>query len=238
MTMSGDHTGHASAGTPLLDIDGLSVVYPDGFTAVRDASLRLPPGQIFALLGASGSGKSTLLRGVAGLEATRGRVLLEGRDVSRVPAHLRGIGMVFQEGLLFPHRTVGANISYALEGPAARGGIPRSERAARIDELLELVDLPGFAERAITTLSGGQAQRVALARALARRPRLMLLDEPLSALDTDLREELSRQLREILSATGTGALYVTHDPAEAERVADRILRIDAGVLADSSVIAR
>ncbi|MDO4683861.1 MAG: ABC transporter ATP-binding protein [Lautropia sp.] len=208
----------------LLEVQNLQVTYPDGFVAIREASLQLPEGQIFALLGASGSGKSSLLRGIAGLEATTGQILIRGRDVSGLPAWQRDCGMVFQESLLFPHRNVARNIAYGIEG---RRDI---DIPARVAELLALVGLPGHESRAVGTLSGGQAQRVALARALARKPALMLLDEPLSALDRALREELARELRRILTDTGTAALYVTHDHDEAAIVADRSLQVENGRL--------
>lgn len=208
----------------LLDIQNLDVVYPDGFRAIHDASLQLPEGQVFALLGASGSGKSSLLRGIAGLEATTGQIRLRGEEVSSLPAWQRDCGMVFQESLLFPHRNVARNIAYGIEG-RRNVDIP-----ARVAELLDLVGLPGFETRAVSTLSGGQAQRVALARALARRPSLMLLDEPLSALDRPLRQELAHELRRILTGTGTAALYVTHDHEEAAIVADRVLQVVKGRL--------
>lgn len=207
----------------LLDVEKLSVIYPDGFVAIREASVQLPEGQVFALLGASGSGKSSLLRGIAGLEATTGSIRIRGQEVSAIPAWQRDCGMVFQESLLFPNRDVAGNIAYGIE----RRGV---DTRARVTELLDLVELPGFGGRAVSTLSGGQAQRVALARALARQPALMLLDEPLSSLDRSLRKTLAHQLRRILTGTGTAALYVTHDHDEAAIVADRILHVQAGQL--------
>lgn len=190
--------------------------------AVKDVSLDVAPGEIVALLGASGSGKSSLLRGVAGLEPLAGgSISWDGVELATTPVHKRGFVMMFQDGQLFPHRNVAGNVGYALTG------LSRPARAARVAELLELVGLAGYQRRAVTELSGGQAQRVALARSLAAKPRLLLLDEPLSALDRGLREHLVGVLGSSLRATGTSALYVTHDQDEAFAIADRV-----GVLTD------
>lgn len=213
-----------------LEVADLSVVYPAGragapVTAVDGVSLSVSDGEVLALLGPSGCGKSSLLRAVAGLEPVAGgTVRWEDQDVVGVPVHQRGFGMVFQDGQLFPFKDVAGNVAYGLTG------LPRAERQARVAEVLELVGLPGYGPRAVTTLSGGQAQRVALARSLAPRPRLLLLDEPLSALDRALRESLSRDLARILRTQGMSALYVTHDHAEAETVADRVGVMVAGRL--------
>ncbi|WJZ16924.1 Spermidine/putrescine import ATP-binding protein PotA [Corynebacterium guangdongense] len=216
--------------TDALVLENVSVDYrlPSRVVhAVRRVSLSLKSGEILGLLGASGSGKSTLLRAIAGLEpVASGRVLMGGRDVTRVPTHKRGIGMVFQRGELFPHRNVGRNISYGLE----MAGVSRAQRLARVEELLELVGLAGYAERPVDTLSGGQAQRVALARTLAPRPGLVLLDEPLSALDKKLRERLAVDVRSILKRSGTAAIFVTHDPEEATTVSDSIVEMEDGEL--------
>ncbi|WP_257210527.1 ABC transporter ATP-binding protein [Actinomyces ruminis] len=177
------------------------------------------------MLGASGSGKSSLLRAVAGLEdVAAGTITWDGHDVVPVPVHRRGFGLMFQDGQLFPFRDVAGNIAYGL------AGLPQAERARRVAEMLELVGLPGYGDRAVSTLSGGQAQRVVLARALAPRPRLLLLDEPLSALDRALREQLATELRAVLQVQGTTALYVTHDQDEAMTVADRVGVMEAGRL--------
>ncbi|MDY5139198.1 ABC transporter ATP-binding protein, partial [Actinotignum timonense] len=159
----------------------------------------------------------------------RGQVLIDGADMTAVPTHRRGVGMVFQDGQLFPNRSVGGNIAYGIEK-----GRSRAEVAAEVERWLELVELSGYAERAVTTLSGGQAQRVALARSLAARPRVLLLDEPLSALDTRLREDLAVFLRRVLQKAGTTAVYVTHNDAEAATVADRVVRMDSGRLVAAS----
>jgi thiamine transport system ATP-binding protein len=195
--------------------------------AVDGVSLAVAPGEIAALLGPSGCGKSTLLRAVAGLEPlAEGTVAWDGQDLGGVPVHKRRFGLMFQDGQLFAHMSVARNVGFGL----AMAGLRGEARQAKVTALLELVGLEGFGGRDVTTLSGGQAQRVALARALAPEPRLLLLDEPLSALDADLREALRGQVREILHQAGTAALWVTHDAAEATAVADRTLRLAAGRL--------
>ena len=207
-----------------LSVRGLAVTY-GGLRAVDGVDLEVAAGEVVALLGASGSGKSSLLRAVAGLEdVAAGEVAWDGRSMVRVPVHRRGFGLMFQDGQLFEHRDVGSNIAYGLTG------LPRAQRSERVREMLELVGLPGFERRRVTTLSGGQAQRVALARALAPAPRLLLLDEPLSALDRALREQLATDVRTILRRGGTTALYVTHDQDEAMTVADRVGVMEAGRL--------
>jgi thiamine transport system ATP-binding protein len=197
-------------------------------TAVAGVDLDVAVGEVLALLGPSGSGKSSLLRAVAGLEpVSAGAVSWDGRDVTRVPVHRRGFGLMFQDGQLFPHRSVAGNVAYGL----AMAGVPRAERDRRVAELLELVGLEGYGPRAVSTLSGGQAQRVSLARSLAPAPQLLLLDEPLSALDRGLRERLTGELHDILRRTATTALYVTHDHDEAFTVADRVAVMIDGHLA-------
>ncbi|WP_157545024.1 ABC transporter ATP-binding protein [Nocardioides halotolerans] len=206
----------------MLRLTDVSVSY-DGVPAVRDASLELPDGQVLAVLGPSGCGKSTLLRAVAGLEPlVAGAIAWDGADLSRVPTHKRGFALMFQDGQLFNHLTVARNIGYALRLRRASGIVDR------VGELLALVGLEGYADRLPATLSGGERQRVALARCLAVRPRLLLLDEPLSALDTGLRQRLASDLREILTAEGITALMVTHDHEEAFTVADRLAVMRAG----------
>ena len=196
-------------------------------TAVDELSLDVAPGEVVAVLGPSGSGKSSLLRAIAGLEpVSGGSVRWDGTDLDGVPVHLRGFGLMFQDGQLFPHRDVARNVSFGLE----MAGVSRSEQRARVGELLDLVGLAGFGARQVSTLSGGERQRVALARSLAPRPRLLLLDEPLSALDRALRERLATEVRAALTATGTTALFVTHDHDEAFAVADRIAVLDVGRL--------
>ncbi len=207
-----------------LEVSGASVSYGQT-VAVDDVSLTVSPGEVVALLGPSGSGKSTLLRAVAGLEPlTTGTVSWDGEDLAGVKVHRRGFGLVFQDGQLFPTMTVERNVAYGLSA------LPKAARRQRVAELLDLVGLAGYGSRRPTELSGGQAQRVALARSLAPSPRALLLDEPLSALDTGLRRRLSDDLSRILRATGTTALYVTHDHQEAFTVADRVAVLDHGRL--------
>ncbi len=214
----------------MLRLRDLSVSY-DAVPAVADVSLDVPEGQVLAVLGPSGCGKSTLLRAVAGLEPTSsGRVLWDDTDLTRVPTHRRGFALMFQDGQLFNHLSVAGNVGYALKlrrTPDARG---------RIDELLELVGLEGYADRLPATLSGGERQRVALARSLAVEPRLLLLDEPLSALDAGLRQRLAGDLRRIVLAAGTTALMVTHDHEEAFTVADRLAVMREGRLVQEGPI--
>jgi putative spermidine/putrescine transport system ATP-binding protein len=191
-----------------------------GVTAVQNVNLHIPHGCFVCFLGPSGCGKTTLLRLIAGLEhPTCGRILLEGTDITGQPAHQRNFGMVFQSLALFPHLTVGENIAYSLK--------IRKKSAAdcrrRAQALLELVRLPGYEDRHITQLSGGQRQRVAIARALAIEPRLFLLDEPLSALDAKLREDMQLELRLLQQRLGVTTIVVTHDQREAMTMSDLIV---------------
>jgi thiamine transport system ATP-binding protein len=231
------HEPHDPTRTPAgrgLTVRDVVVHYPDpasskgpGTTAVRGVSLDLAPGEVLALLGPSGCGKSSLLRAVAGLEPVAGgSIAWDGRDLAGVPVHRRGFGLMFQEGQLFPHRDVAGNVAFGLQ----MAGVKRSAAAGRVAELLDVVGLAGYAQRPVATLSGGERQRVALARALAPEPQLLLLDEPLSALDRGLRDRLAADLRAALVATGTTALFVTHDHDEAFTVADRVAVMDAGRL--------
>jgi len=192
---------------------------------LRGASLRVPPESTTAVLGASGAGKTTMLRAIAGLVAvSAGRVRIGGDDVTAWPPERRGVGLVFQDHLLFPHRSVAGNVGLAPR----LAGAPGHEVARIVDEWLERVGLAGFGTRDVATLSGGQRQRVALARALAGRPRVVLLDEPLGALDVALREEVASQLRDLLASAAATSLLVTHDPIEATSLADRIAILDGG----------
>ncbi len=215
----------------MLAVEDVTVAY-DGVPAVLDASLTLGDGQVLAVLGPSGSGKSTLLRAIAGLEPTAaGRIRWDDADLAGVPTHKRGFALMFQDGQLFGHLTVARNVGYALR----LRRVPDADR--RVRELLDLVGLEGYGERLPATLSGGERQRVALARSLAVQPRLLLLDEPLSALDAGLRERLAGDLRDILRASGTTALMVTHDQDEAFTVADRLAVMRAGRVVQEGDIA-
>jgi len=216
----------------VLAIEGLTVRFGD-VPAVDDVSLSLPAGETLAVLGPSGCGKSTLLRAVAGLEsAYSGRVCFDDRDLAGVPTHRRGFALMFQDGQLFGHLSVAGNVGYPLRLRGVRGRAAATE----VTELLELVGLPGMQDRAVSDLSGGERQRVALARALAVQPRLLLLDEPLSALDRSLRERLAADLRRILVAAGTTALLVTHDQEEAFAVADRMALMRGGRLVQTGTV--
>jgi thiamine transport system ATP-binding protein len=208
-----------------LSLENVTVRFGD-VTAVDAVSLSIPRGEVFAVLGPSGSGKSSLLRAIAGLEPCTGDIAFDGESVMRMPPHKRRFALMFQDGQLFPHLDVTGNVGYALRvGHAATA---RPAVAERVAELLELVGMPGFERRRVTDLSGGEQQRVALARSLAASPRLLLLDEPLSSLDRELRERLAGELHDILRATGVTTILVTHDHDEAAVIADRIGILDAG----------
>lgn len=199
----------------------------DATPVLRGVSLGVERGALAALLGPSGCGKTTLLRIVAGLEhADAGTVRVAGEAVDELPAHRRGFGLMFQDYALFPHLDVAGNVAFGLEMQR----LGRDESAARVAELLELVGLRGYGARRVYELSGGERQRVALARALAPRPRLLMLDEPLAALDRALRERLQDELRTILRAVGVTALYVTHDQEEAFALSDVVALLNAGRL--------
>ena len=220
--MDGGSAGNS--GFAHLELDRLSRAYA-GRSAVREVSLALPRGSFVALLGPSGCGKTTTLRMVAGLEAPdSGRVLVDGRDVTREPPHRRRMGVVFQSYALFPHMTAEANVGFGLEMAGVRG----RARSVRVAAALALVGLAEHGAKRPRELSGGQQQRVALARALAIEPDVLLLDEPLSALDAKLREELRAEMRLIQRRVGATALFVTHDQAEALAIADVVAVMDRG----------
>ena len=201
----------------MLDVLDVCVSF-DGRPVLDRVSLAVGDHEVVALLGPSGSGKSTLLRVIAGLqEVSSGTVRWTGANITREPTHRRQFGFVFQDEQLFPHRNVAQNIGFGLR----MAGKDKGATAARVDELLVLVGLPGFGGRDVNTLSGGEAKRVALARALAPRPRLVLLDEPLTGLDAALHDRLADDLRAVLQQAEVPAILVTHDPAEAARIATR-----------------
>jgi iron(III) transport system ATP-binding protein len=223
----------ADVGAPSVEAEAVTVTGQaksfDATPVLRGVDLTVPAGALVALLGPSGCGKTTLLRSIAGLERPESGEVRVGERVlsgpgSFVPPERRRIGMVFQDAALFPHLSVGRNVAY---------GLPRRDphRAERVAAALELVGLTGFAERAPSTLSGGQAQRVALARALAPRPSVILLDEPFSGLDAPLRAELRLEVRRMLAASGATALFVTHDQEEAFVVGDEVAVMDDGAVA-------
>ena len=196
---------------PFLEFRGVTKSF-DGIPAVRDVNLAIYQNELFCLLGGSGSGKTTLLRILAGFESpTEGSVWIDGVDITNVPAYERPVNMMFQSYALFPHMSVFDNVAYGLK----RDGLPKSEIAVRVSELLELVRLSAFANRKPDQLSGGQRQRVVLARALAKRPKVLLLDEPLGALDKNLREDTQLELIKIQESLGMTFIVVTHDQEEA-----------------------
>ena len=197
------------------------------FVALRDVSLSIPPGEFVCFLGPSGCGKTTLLRIVAGLERQNaGAVLMAGRDVSGLPPSLRNYGIVFQSYALFPNLTVARNVAYGLE----TRGTPRARIESRVDELLALVGLAAHKAKYPAQLSGGEQQRIALARALAPSPALLLLDEPLSALDARVRQSLRHEIRALQRRLGVTTIMVTHDQEEALAMADRIVVMNHGVV--------
>ncbi|MFL9924421.1 ABC transporter ATP-binding protein [Herbaspirillum lusitanum] len=203
--------------------------YPNGAQALQPLNLEIAPGETLVLLGPSGCGKTTTLRMIAGLEFpdAGGRVMFGDEDVTALPIEKRGVGMVFQNYALFPNMTVGENIAYGLK---IRKVAP-AERLQRIETLLEMVHLQGLGHRRVDQLSGGQKQRVALARALAVEPRVLLLDEPLTALDAKLREAVRADLNRLLRKLGITAIYVTHDQGEAMALGDRIVVMERGKIA-------
>ena len=217
--------GHGAS----VHIEACGKTFADGTRALEPATLDIARGETLVLLGPSGCGKTTMLRIIAGLEApdAGGRVVFDGRDMTAVPIERRNVGMVFQSYALFPNMTVSDNIGYGLK----IRGMPAKERAARVAELVALTNIAGLENRRIDQLSGGQRQRVALARAVAIRPGILLLDEPLTALDAALRDRLRGELNRLLRALGITTIYVTHDQSEAMELGDRIVVMQKGTIA-------
>ena len=213
----------------MLELKNIHISY-ENTPLLRGISFTAAAGETVCLLGASGSGKSTLLRIIAGLEAPeQGSVWWDGQDLDAVPAHRRGFGLVFQDYALFPHLNVGENVAFGLR----MQNLSRREIDASVNSVLEKVNLAEFKERRVTDLSGGEQQRVALARALAPNPHLLMFDEPLGALDRNLRERLMEELRRILHDTHVPAIYVTHDQEEAFSLADHVLLLHDGLIVRS-----
>ena len=218
-------SGHGAA----VRIEDCGKTLADGTHALEPATLDIARGETLVLLGPSGCGKTTMLRIIAGLELPDpgGKVLFDGKDMTSVPIERRNVGMVFQSYALFPNMSVAENIAYGLK----IRGMPKAERAARVAELVNLTNIAGLENRRVDQLSGGQRQRVALARAVAVRPGILLLDEPLTALDAALRERLRSELNRLLRALGITAIYVTHDQAEAMELGDRVVVMRKGAIA-------
>lgn len=216
------------ASDAFLRLDGLNKRYGSAAPTVDNLKLDLPRGKLLGLLGPSGCGKTTTLRMIAGLlPITDGRILVDEQDISRLPPHQRDMGLVFQSYALFPHMTVSENVAFGLQ----MRGIDKQETARRVEEALETVRLAGYGLRKPKELSGGQQQRVALARALVIRPRLLLLDEPLSNLDAQLRDELRVEIRQIQQKLGITTVFVTHDQTEALTMCDLVGVMSGGKLA-------
>lgn len=215
------------SGNPVLEVRALRKAYGDA-VAVHEASLSMRPGEFLTLLGPSGSGKTTTLLSVAGfVQPDEGAIVLDGTDVSRVPPHRRDIGFVFQSYALFPHLSVRKNVAF----PLAMRGIRGAQARRRVDEILDVVELGALAERFPRQLSGGQQQRVALARAMVFSPKLLLMDEPLGALDKRLRGTLQFEIKRLSRELGATVLYVTHDQEEAMAMSDRIAIFNEGRIA-------
>ena len=217
--------GHGAS----VHIEACGKTFADGTRALEPATLDIARGETLVLLGPSGCGKTTMLRIIAGLEVpdAGGRVLFDGKDMTAVPIERRNVGMVFQSYALFPNMSVSDNIGYGLK----IRGMPARERVARVAELVALTNISGLENRRIDQLSGGQRQRVALARAVAIRPGILLLDEPLTALDAALRDRLRGELNRLLRALGITTIYVTHDQSEAMELGDRVVVMQKGAVA-------
>ncbi|QKD02790.1 ABC transporter ATP-binding protein [Mesorhizobium loti] len=216
----------AGANSPAVEFRDIDIAYGK-FVAVRDFSLSIAKGSFVTLLGPSGCGKTTILRSIAGLvDISEGQIMIDGRRVDDVPIYKRNIGLVFQSYALFPHKTVFDNVAFGLK----YRNVPKPEIVRRVGQALEMVRLPGSEKKLPSQLSGGQQQRIALARAIVFEPQVLLLDEPLSALDANMREEMRVEIKKIQKETGITAIFVTHDQEEALSMSDRIVVMNAGAV--------
>ena len=211
--------------TNIIELRGIKKVYEDGYTAVDDFNLEVKRGEFVTLLGPSGCGKTTTLRMIAGFSMpTEGEILLNGKPITDLPPYKRPVNTVFQRYALFPHLNVFENVAF----PLREKKVPKAEIDQRVNEMLSLVALKGFEKRSVTSLSGGQQQRVAIARALVGRPKVLLLDEPLAALDLKLRKDMQQELKNIQKATGITFIFVTHDQEEALSMSDTVVVMSEG----------
>ena len=218
-----------------VNYSGVTKKYDDGFEAVKDLNLEVKDGEFLVLLGPSGCGKSTTLRMLAGLEeVTEGEIQIDGMKVNHLPPGARGLGMVFQSYALYPHMTIADNLSFGLRMAKGDAKISGDEIKKRVQEAAEMLELSEHLEKKPKELSGGQRQRVALGRALVRRPKVLLMDEPLSNLDAELRHQMRKEIRRLHDELGTTTIYVTHDQIEAMTLADRVAILDKGVLQQHS----
>ncbi len=214
-----------------VEFNGVHKQFDDGFTAVQNLSLEIKDKEFLVLLGPSGCGKSTTLRMLAGLEdVTDGKIMIDGMVVNHLPAGARGLGMVFQSYALYPHMTIQDNLSFGLRMMKGSDKLDEQEIQSRVDEIADLLDLSQHLQKKPKELSGGQRQRVALGRALVRRPKVLLMDEPLSNLDAELRHQMRNEIRRLHDELGTTTIYVTHDQIEAMTLADRIAILNNGEL--------
>ena len=214
-----------------VEFNGVHKQFDDGFTAVQNLSLEIKDKEFLVLLGPSGCGKSTTLRMLAGLEdVTDGNIMIDGMTVNHLPAGARGLGMVFQSYALYPHMTIRDNLSFGLRMMKGSDKLDDDEIQSRVNEIADLLDLGQHLQKKPKELSGGQRQRVALGRALVRRPKVLLMDEPLSNLDAELRHQMRNEIRRLHDELGTTTIYVTHDQIEAMTLADRIAILNNGEL--------
>ena len=214
-----------------VEFNGVHKQFDDGFTAVQNLSLEIKDKEFLVLLGPSGCGKSTTLRMLAGLEdVTDGKITIDGMTVNHLPAGARGLGMVFQSYALYPHMTIRDNLSFGLRMMKGSDKLDDDEIQSRVNQIADLLDLGQHLQKKPKELSGGQRQRVALGRALVRRPKVLLMDEPLSNLDAELRHQMRNEIRRLHDELGTTTIYVTHDQIEAMTLADRIAILNNGEL--------